>query len=54
MGKTYLDSEQDHEDLLEMQKILTQLQNLLTKDQKDSDAAMAGNTSPRTLRKAGV
>lgn len=54
MGKGYLDSEQDHEDLLEMQKILTQLQNLLTKNQKDADQAMAGNTSPRTLRKAGV
>jgi hypothetical protein len=54
MGKTYLDTEEDHEDLLAMQKILTELQNLLTKDQQDADKAMQGNVSPRILRKAGV
>ena len=51
-AKQYLDTEQDHEDLLSMQKISTLLQQLLTKDQQDADAAMSGNLKPRTLRKA--
>lgn len=54
LGKGYLDAEQDHEDLLAMQKVLTDLQSLLTKDQQDADKAMQGNTTPRILRKAGV
>lgn len=51
-GKPYLDVEKDHEDLLTMQKILTMLQQLLTKDQQDADAIASGVTSPRALRKA--
>lgn len=52
LGKQYLDVEPDHEDLLTMQKVLTSLQQLLTKDQQDADQAMSGSTNPRALRKA--
>lgn len=52
LGKQYLDVEPDQEDLLLMQKILTQLQQVLTKDQTDADQAMQGSTNPRAMRKA--
>jgi hypothetical protein len=52
LAKQYLDVEPDHEDKLAMQKVTTQLQQLLAKDQADADGALSGNTNPRTLRKA--
>lgn len=52
LGKQYLDVEPDQEDLLLMQKILTQLQQVLAKDQSDADQAMQGSTNPRAMRKA--
>jgi hypothetical protein len=52
LASQYLDVEPDEEDKLQMQKITTLLQQLLAKDQQDTDNAMSGNTSPRTIRKA--
>jgi hypothetical protein len=52
LASQYLQVEPDHEDKLIMQKITTQLQQLLAKDQSDADNAMSGNLNARTLRHA--
>lgn len=52
LSKQYLDVEKDQQDLLQMQKIGTLLQQLLAKDQQDADQVMSGATNPRALRKA--
>lgn len=52
LASQYLQVEPDEEDKLLMQKVTTQLQQLLAKDQADADGAMQGNLNPRTLRKA--
>lgn len=53
-GKVYMDAEPDHEDKAMMAQILTTLQKLLAKDQKDQQDVAGGNTTPRTLRRALV
>jgi len=52
LSQAYLQAEQDQEDLLTMQKISTELQSLLAKDQQDSDKMMQGTATPRAMRKA--
>jgi len=52
LSQQYLQAETDQEDLLSMQKISTELQQLLTKDQQDAEQAMQGKTTPRAMRKA--
>jgi hypothetical protein len=52
LAQQYLQVEPDQDDKLAMQKVSTELQQLLSKDQADADNAMQGNLSPRTLRKA--
>lgn len=52
LSQTYLQAEQDQEDLLAMQKIGTELQQLLAKDQQDADKMMGGQATPRAMRKA--
>jgi hypothetical protein len=52
LSQAYLSAEQDQEDLLTMQKISTELQSLLAKDQQDADKMMQGTATPRAMRKA--
>lgn len=52
LASQYVQVEPDQEDKLAMQKVMTELQQLLAKDQQDADKAMGGNMDPRTLRKA--
>lgn len=52
LAQQYLQVEPDQEDKLAMQKVSTELQQLLSKDQADGDKAMSGDLSARTLRKA--
>jgi len=52
LSQQYLGTEQDQEDLLHMQKIATELQTLLAKDQKDAESMMQGKPTPRGMRKA--
>jgi len=52
LSQSYLQNEQDQEDLLAMQKIATELQQLLTKDQQDAEKMMAGTPTSRGMRKA--
>jgi hypothetical protein len=52
LTQQYLQAEQDQEDLLAMQKIGTELQALLAKDQQDADKMMGGQATPRAMRKA--
>lgn len=52
LSQQYLSTEQDQEDLLTMQKISTELQQLLAKDQKDAESMMQGKPTPRGMRKA--
>jgi hypothetical protein len=47
----YKASEEDEEDLLLVEKIGTQLQQLLANNQKELDGAMKGTISPKLLRK---
>jgi len=52
LSQAYLQAEQDQEDLLAMQKVSTDLQALLAKDQQDADKIMTGAATPRAMRKA--
>jgi hypothetical protein len=52
LAQQYLQVEPDQDDKLAMQKVSTELQQLLAKDQADGDKAMSGDLGPRTLRKA--
>jgi len=52
LSQDYLQNETDQEDLLAMQKIGTELQQLLAKDQQDADKMMQGTATPRGMRKA--
>lgn len=52
MGMSYLDSEDDEQEKLQMSKILQMLQDFLAREQKEADEAMQGKMSPRLLRNA--
>lgn len=47
----YRQVEQDDIDLLEIEKISTQVQNLLANQQKEQDDLLQGKASPRALRR---
>ena len=50
--REYQNVEQDDEDLLQIEKVTTLLQQLLANNQKEADGMMQGKMSPRGLRKA--
>lgn len=47
----YRQVEQDDEDLLQIEKISTQIQQLLANQQKDLDGLLQGKASPKVMRK---
>lgn len=52
LAKSYLDTEQDQEDLHTMTKVLAQLQSYLAREQKEEDGMMQGKMSPKAMRSA--
>jgi hypothetical protein len=50
--RSYQQGEQDEEDLLTAEKITTLIQQLLAKQQKETDGLMQGKLDPAALRGA--
>lgn len=48
----YRQAEQDDEDLLQIEKVSTLVQQILANQQKDVDSAMGGKLSPKLMRRA--
>ena len=52
LAQQFRDGEEDDEDLLQIEKVTTLIQQLLANNQKEADGMMQGKMSPRGLRKA--
>lgn len=52
LAAQYREGEDDDEDLLQIEKVTTLIQQLLANNQKESDQMIQGKMSPRGLRKA--
>lgn len=52
LASAYAEVEQDDEDLLAIEKVRTLIQQLLARNQKESDQLLSGQMNPRALRKA--
>lgn len=50
--RSYIEQEDDEENVLTAEKITTMLQQILASEQKEADGMMQGKVSPKALRKA--
>jgi hypothetical protein len=52
LAAEYREVEPDEEDRLAIERVTTLVQQLIARNQKESDQALSGQLNPRTLRKA--